>query len=135
MVNVSWHDAQAFCEWSSTRLPTSAEWEHAARGPQEWEYPWGDEWDSRKCANSVGDSEMFNTAPVASYPPNLYGLYDMAGNVWEWCEDAYDSEFSKRVVRGGSWLSGVSAVFFRASYRDGLNPASCFSSLGFRCAK
>lgn len=98
VVGVSWHDAQAFCEWAGGKLPTEEEWEYAARGGLVGKkYPWGDEPPDETRANygmNVG-----NSSPVGSYPPNGYGLYDMAGNVWEWCQDEYDPDAYKKKAR------------------------------------
>ncbi|MCX6358241.1 MAG: SUMF1/EgtB/PvdO family nonheme iron enzyme [Armatimonadetes bacterium] len=129
MVNVSWNDAQDFCEWSGLALPTEEQWEKAARGTDGREYPWGNNWDARRC---VCNAE--STAPVGSKPScaSPYGCLDMAGNAWEWCADWYDSTRTCRVLRGGAWLY-VNSVFFRARYRDGGGPVNRDFNQGFRC--
>ncbi len=85
---VSWYDALAFCQWANCRLPTSGEWEKAARGPDGFKYPWGNEWRDGFC-NSGGARSKMSTTPVGQYPEGVspYGVYDMAGNVWEWTDD------------------------------------------------
>ena len=128
---MSWHAAAAYAEWTGKRLPTETEWEKAARGGLVGQkYPWGDSIDATK-ANygwNVGD-----TVPVRRYPRNGYGLYDMAGNVWEWCYDAYEGDADSRVLRGGSWLD--SARFVRVSARGWSTRMFTSSYIGFRCAK
>jgi formylglycine-generating enzyme required for sulfatase activity len=131
VVCVSWDDAQAYAKWSGLSLPTEAQWEKAARGPQNWEYPWGDAWDGDRCRHG-GNCGSETTCAVYGYPRGVsgYGCYNMSGNVWEWCEDRYDagyyekgparnprgpSEGSYRVCRGGSWWYGASLC--RASFR------------------
>ena len=131
VIRVGWYGAMAYAQWAGKRLPTEAEWEYAARGGLVGKkYPWGDVIDSGK-ANYL-DSGIGDTTPVGRYPPNGYGLYDMAGNVWEWCLDEYNKDFyfnsprenplagannvdwvinnftsviTNRVLRGGSWFS------------------------------
>ena len=114
--DMTWHDAQAFIEWLNRRtgqryrLLTEAEWEYAARGGTETEYYSGDDFTSLQanCGNSVscsGDRHSI-TAPVGSYPPNPFGLYDMAGNVWEWVEDCWHDSYEGAPVDGSAWVTG-----------------------------
>ena len=128
---MSWHAAAAYAEWTGKRLPTETEWEKAARGGLVGQkYPWGDSIDATK-ANY--DWNIGDTVPVRQYPANGYGLYDMAGNVWEWCYDAYEGDADSRVLRGGSWLD--SARFVRVSARGWSTRMFTSSYIGFRCAK
>ncbi len=143
---VSWNDAKTYCEWRGARLPTEAEWEKAARGGLEGKlYPWGDEIDCAKA--NYNYSCIGDTSAVGSYAPNGYGLYDMAGNVWEWAADWYAADYYAnspadnptgpasgefRALRGGSWYFNGSTV--RASNRFWYDPSVRNSSLGFRCA-
>ncbi len=158
VVRVSWYGAMAYAAWVGKRLPTEAEWEYAARGGLAGKlYPWGDTVDSSR-ANYGGN--VGRTTAGGAYAANGYGLYDMAGNVWEWCLDAYDMEFyagsatqnplsgassieslvagyvsvdSYRVLRGGSYI--YSAQVVRVSNRDLTLPMSTGGDLGFRCVK
>jgi formylglycine-generating enzyme required for sulfatase activity len=170
VVNVSWEDAVAFAKWQSQqsgqtyRLPTEAEWEFAARAGTTTSRYWGNNPDEAcKYANVADltakkkrptwttffcDDGYVVSAPVGSFKPNSYGLYDMLGNVWEWCEDTYNSEaYSKlpkdnpvyqgageyRVMRGGGWSNGPLGI--RSSHRVGLSPDFGHHALGFRLVK
>jgi formylglycine-generating enzyme required for sulfatase activity len=152
VTDISWYDAQTFCDWAGGRLPTEAEWEYAARGGLEGKtYPWGDE--APVCTPGANNGANYgvyacplDTLPVGSFAPNGYRLYDMAGNVWEWGNDWYANypsdalenptgpeSGSAKVLRGGSWA--VSPNFLRVSFRDRLNPDGWSISYGFRCSR
>lgn len=139
--NVSWFDAHDFCAFAGGHLPSEAEWEKAARGPDGREYPWGPEVSCARAnwGNFEGEGPCAGTNPgfpvaVGRYTDGAspYGALDMAGNVWEWVADAYDDDPKRRVVRGGSCCSYF--VPPRAANRNAWAPDYRGADLGFRCA-
>lgn len=139
-VNVNWEEAQAFCAWASeviklkVGLPSEQQWEKGARGTDGREYPWGNEAPTAQRANYGKEWKIENLAPVGSCSPDgdsPYDLQDMAGNVWEWCEDWDDDQKERRVVRGGAFPDNERDV--RGAFRCGLLPDSCDDFIGFRC--
>jgi formylglycine-generating enzyme len=173
VVHVSWFDAAAYAKWAGKQLPTEAEWEFAARGGlQGMDYCWGNDppsgtkvlaniWEGEFPTKNTAVDGFLRTAPVESFPPNGYGLYDMAGNVWEWCADWYDRTLHQRlaeqgvavnptgpertmdprqpfaelrVQKGGSFLCHESyCLRYRPSARQGGAPDTGMSHVGFRC--
>ncbi|MGB5928930.1 MAG: formylglycine-generating enzyme family protein [Cyclobacteriaceae bacterium] len=175
VVHIAWEDAKAYAEWAGKRLPTEAEWEWAAMGgQQDAKYPWGNEpvesawrkanfWQGNFPYDNLVTDGHEGTAPVKTYEPNGYGLYDMAGNVWEWCQDRYDvrayqqyasegtvsdpegsaayydprePKAPKHVIRGGSFLCNTDySSGYRTARRMSSSRDSGFSHTGFRCVR
>jgi formylglycine-generating enzyme required for sulfatase activity len=162
VVHVSWNDAAAYAHWVGKRLPTEAEWECSARGGlDQARYPWGDEltpagkhrcniWQGSFPDNDTGDDGYTSTAPAKSFRANDFGLYNSAGNVWEWVQDWFDPRWhlsasmenpkgpefgSGKVIRGGSFLCHDSYCNrYRVGARTGNTPDSSTCHTGFRCA-
>lgn len=171
VVHVAWYDAVAYCKWAGKRLPSEAEWEYAARAGESTSiYPWGKEHVNAQKANffqgdfpvkQIDEDGFLRLAPVKSFPANPWGLYDMAGNVWEWCADWYRSDYyaqktslvrnpqgpedsydpdepstPKKVVRGGSFLCNDSYCSgYRVAARMKSSPDTGLEHTGFRCVR
>lgn len=143
--NVDWNDANAYCGWKGERLPTEAEWEYAARGGKDSvDYPWGDQPDSKLARFNV----QSGPGPVAKYPPNGFGVFDMAGNVSEWTADWFDGAYYKnspaadpkgpasgeyKVIRGGAWSDSERRI--TVFFRNWVRPNQRTPNIGFRCAR
>ncbi len=151
VVDVSWDDAAAYAAWAGCALPTEAQWEKAARGPAGLIYPWGNDWDEKKCRNDKNKGSG-TTCAVWEYPAGAsgYGTLNQSGNVWEWCRDWYGEKYYKeagaaknpggpstgsyRVNRGGGWSYDV-ASHFRGARRYRIDPAFRGGYLGFRLVR
>ena len=151
VVQATWYDAKAYCSWAKKRLPTEAEWEKAAKGNNDWRFPWGNVEPTAKHLNYnqkwIGEKTLM---PVGSYEAGKspYGVYDMAGNVWEWVNDWYDPKYyekspnknpkgpetgTERVLRGSGWQNETPTV--RIFTRVDSDPTVRNESTGFRCAR
>ncbi|MBI4306754.1 MAG: formylglycine-generating enzyme family protein [Chloroflexi bacterium] len=163
VVHVSWNDASMYARWARKRLATEAEWEYAARGGLEQKkFPWGDEltpdgkhmcnvWQGSFPNRNTKEDGYAGTAPVTAFEPNGFGLFNVSGNVWEWCADRFSVEYPKmaprtnpkgpkrgteRVIRGGSYLCHRSYCNrYRVAARSRNTPDSSTGNLGFRCAR
>jgi formylglycine-generating enzyme required for sulfatase activity len=150
---VTWNGAEAYCDALNRRLPTEAEWERAARGPQNFTYPWGFDFDVNKAMSSALPVEQRGTVEVTTYPNGVspYGMFNMAGNVEEWVSDWYSPTFysematnpvpnpkgppsgTQKVLRGGSW--DTAPLFSRSVHRRSMNLGETTSSVGLRCVE
>jgi formylglycine-generating enzyme required for sulfatase activity len=148
--NITWDDATAYCKHYGLSLPTEAQWEYAAAGPEGLRFPWGNDWDLKKCGNKDNRGPTYFTWPVGSFPQGTAwcGALDMAGNVGEWCQDWYGDDYyahspagdppgpdrrTMRVLRGGSW--SPSPGYCHSAFRFPLVPTCRYTDLGFRCVR
>ena len=163
VTHMSWNDAQEFCRWAGKRLPTEAEWEYAARGGLEQRlFPWGDEltpagrhmcniWQGEFPVVDLAEDGYAGPCPVDAFPPNTYGLYGAAGNIWDWCADWFHPAYhigstrvnpvgpregTSRVIKGGSYLCHRSYCNrYRVAARTSNTPESATTNIGFRCVR
>lgn len=150
VVGVSWYEAVAYCRWlshqtgESIMLPTEEQWQYAAQGDDGRLYPWGNEWDCKRCNNSVKPCQSSGTTPVRQYEgqnDSPFGVVDMSGNVWEWCLTDFqnktndlDSPAESRVIRGGGWFHFTNADC-RTNFRYYDVPFGWYNFRGFRITR
>jgi serine/threonine-protein kinase len=152
VIGVTWYGAARYCEWAGARLPTEAEWEYAARGPEGRVFPWGNEFDCKLCNSwAEGCDGYARTSPVGAFPggASWCGALDMLGNVWDWVADWYGADYYAtspsrnptgpssgmyRVMRGGSWFAYPHPTNNPRWYRNNDLPNLSYGYVGFRCA-